>query len=83
MPCTHVGPHELIEMAEKHLHESGVPVEEWPGRRFAVGQNLTDDMWASVALEVERRGDQWVVVRIDRNASALPEEQLGFRAVNR
>jgi len=34
-------------------------------------------MWASVAVEVERRGDQWIVVRIDRNRHRVNEE--GFR----
>jgi hypothetical protein len=36
-------------------------------------------MWASIVVEVERRGDQWIVVRLDRNRERV--EEVGFRAV--
>lgn len=73
MPCDHKGGPELIEMAEEHLRASGVPLSEWPGRRFRWSENLTDSMWASVIVEVERRGGQWVVTRLDRNREPLAE----------
>ena len=66
MPCDHVGGPELIEMAEAHLREAGTPESEWPGRRFRWAENPEDGMWASIVIEVERRGDQWIVVRLDR-----------------
>jgi hypothetical protein len=77
MPCDHVGPAELIEMAESHLSERRI--QATPGMRFAFGENLTDGMWASVLTEIERRGEQWVVVRLDRNREPLPDEQVGLR----
>ncbi len=77
MPCEHAGPHELMEMAERHLE--GVPREEWRGRRFRWSENVAGGMWASVTLEIERRGDDWIVTRLDRNADALVESECGFR----
>jgi hypothetical protein len=80
MPCDHTGPHELIEMAERQLRERGVAEEHWPGLRFRFGENH-DGMFASVLTEIERRGDQWVVIRLDRNREPLPESELGLQAV--
>ena len=77
MPCEHNGPPELIEMAEKHLAE--VPRDRWPGLRFRWSENVTGGMWAAVVLEIERRGDQWIVTRLDRSPTALDEADLGFR----
>ena len=82
MPCDHAGGPELIEMSERHLREQGIPDAEWPGLRFRWSENLTDSMWASVIVEVERRGDQWIVVRLDRNREALPTAETGFRRVS-
>lgn len=80
MPCDHVGPVELIEMAESHLRERSLPPS--PGMRFGFGENLPDGMWASVVTEIERRGDQWLVVRLDRRKEPLPEGQTGFYAAS-
>jgi hypothetical protein len=80
MACDHKGGPELIEMAEAHLREHGVPQEQWSGRRFRWAENLSDSMWASVIVEVERRGEQWVVVRLDRRAD--PVDETGFRQVS-
>lgn len=63
-------------MAETHLRETGVPEAQWPGRRFRWAENLTESMWASVVVEVERRGEQWIVVRLDRNRE--PVSDVGF-----
>ena len=81
MPCDHLGGPELIELAEKHLRENGVPPETWPGLRFRWAENLSDSMWASVIVEIERRGKQWIVTRLDRNREPLPTDETGFRAV--
>ena len=81
MPCDHVGGPELIELAEKQLREQNVPSANWPGMRFRWAENLTDGMWASVVVEVERRGDQWIVTRLDRNREPLPTPETGFRRV--
>ena len=77
MPCDHVGGPELIEMAEQHLRESGVPEAQWTGLRFRWSENLNESMWASVVLEIERRGEQWIVTRLDRNRE--PVGDTGFR----
>jgi hypothetical protein len=77
MPCDHVGGPELIEMAEAHLREINIPESGWSGMRFRWAENPEDGMWASIVIEVERRGDAWVVVRLDRNRERV--EQTGFR----
>jgi len=64
-------------MAERHLRETNVGEGQWPGLRFRWSENLTDSMWASVVVEIERRGEQWIVTRLDRNAEAV--EETGFR----
>lgn len=76
MPCDHLGGPELIEMAERHLRGSGVDSGQWPGLRFRWSQNLADSMWASVVVEIERRGEQWIVTRLDRNKE--PVSETGF-----
>ena len=81
MACDHVGGPELIEMAEQHLRAASIPAESWPGSRFRYTQNLEDSMWASVCVEIERRGNQWIVTRLDRNRDAAPESETGFRAL--
>lgn len=79
MPCDHKGGPELIEMAEEHLRNANISPAEWPGLRFRWSENLTDAMWASVTVEIERRGEQWIVTRLDRNREPL--EETGFRKI--
>jgi hypothetical protein len=79
MPCDHIGGPELIEMAEKHLSKQGLAAGSWPGLRFRWSENLTGGMWASVVVEIERRGDQWIVTRLDRNRDPLPSGETGFQ----
>jgi hypothetical protein len=81
MPCEHVGPVELIEMAERHLRERGVDASRWPGARFRWSENVTGGTWASVILEVERRGEGWIVTRLERSPEALPEGTTGFQVL--
>jgi hypothetical protein len=78
MPCDHVGPQEVIEMAEGELCRREVPVERWPGTKFGYAENLTGGMWAAIRLEVERRGDEWAVTRLDRLREPLPRGETGF-----
>jgi len=79
MACDHVGPAELIEMAESHLRESGLAPAN--GMRFRWSENPVDGMWASIVTEIERRGDQWIVSRLDRNREPLSDDETGFRAL--
>lgn len=64
-------------MAEADLQARGVGEHSWPGRRFRWSENLTEGMWASVVVEIERRGEQWIVTRLDRNRTAVTE--TGFK----
>lgn len=80
MPCDHIGGPELIEMAETHLRSGGVPEADWSGLRFRWAENLTGSMWASVVVEIERRGEQWIVTRLDRNRESLDE--TGFKMLS-
>jgi hypothetical protein len=77
MACDHKGGPELIEMAEADLRERGVDAAGWDGRRFRWAENLTGGMWASVVVEIERRGTQWIVIRLDRNQE--PVLEAGFK----
>lgn len=78
MPCEHLGPVELMQLAEESLRGRGIAESQWPGRVFGYGENLSEGMWASVWTEVERRGSEWVVTRIDRSREALPDSRLGL-----
>ncbi|MDQ3282666.1 MAG: hypothetical protein M3Q69_14790 [Acidobacteriota bacterium] len=73
MSCDHKGGPELIEMAEEHLRTSGIPEERWAGLRFRWSENLDGGMWASVIVEIERRGENWIVTRLDRSRESLAE----------
>jgi hypothetical protein len=79
MACDHKGGPELIEMAEEHLRARSVPEGQWAGLRFRWSENLEDGMWASVIVEIERRGAQWIVTRLDRRSEKV--EAVGFEAV--
>ncbi|HEV7425742.1 MAG TPA: hypothetical protein VGQ46_05195 [Thermoanaerobaculia bacterium] len=79
MPCDHIGPAELIEMAEADLRERAVAAAE--GMCFRWSENPDGGMWASIVTEIERRGDQWIVTRLDRNREPLPNDETGFRAL--
>jgi hypothetical protein len=79
MPCDHVGPPELIAMSEAHLADRDVAAEQ--GMRFRWSENPPDGMWASIVIEIERRGEEWIVTRLDRNREKLPDEETGFRAL--
>ncbi len=81
MPCDHIGGPELMEMAEEHLRNEGIGPTAWPGKKFRYTQNLDESMWASVVVEIERRGDQWIVTRLDRSRQPAPEAETGFRAL--
>lgn len=78
MPCDHLGPPEIIQIVEEHLRDRNVPSDEWAERRFRHGENVIGGMWASVVIELERRGDEWIVTRLDRNQESLPQNGTGL-----
>ena len=83
MPCDHTGPAELIELAERYLRERNLPETSWAGARFAWRENVADPQyWTSVILEVERRGAEWIVTRLDRSNDTIQEHELGLHAVH-
>ena len=66
-------------MAETWLRNGGVPQNAWPGTRFRYAQNMPEGMWPSICVEIERRGEQWIVTRLDRNKSPMDESETGFK----
>lgn len=79
MACDHKGGPELIEMAERFLRDRQVAESGWSGLRFRWAENLEGGMWASVIVEIERRGDQWIVTRLDRRQE--PVTDPGFAII--
>lgn len=63
-------------MAEELLRSHGDAPQ--PGAKFRWAENH-DGFFASAITEIERRGDQWVVTRLDRGKEKLPEEEVGLR----
>ena len=78
--CSHKGPPEIIAEAEVWLREQGIAPDRWAGLRVRHGENTPGGMWESVVVEIERRGTEWVVTRLDRNRKAL-EEPAGLTLV--
>jgi hypothetical protein len=78
MPCDHKGPQDIISDAEELLASSGASPAD--GMKFRWAENH-DGYFASAITEIERRGDEWVVTRLDRSKEPLPEGELGFRQI--
>lgn len=83
MPCDHLGPPDIIALAERALRERNVEESEWPGLRVRHGENLVDGMWASVVIEIERRGTQWIVTKLDRNADPIADAEVGLKVLGK
>ena len=75
MSCDHKGPIEIMAMAEEWLREQGVAQDRWPGITVRHAENTPGGMWASVVIDIERRGDQWIVTKLDRNKEQLSEPE--------
>jgi hypothetical protein len=71
MPCNHLGPIEIMQLAEERLARDGVAEEAWEGLVFGWGESVTGSQWTSVYTEIERRGGTWLVTKIDRMATPL------------
>jgi hypothetical protein len=78
--CSHKNPPEIITEAETWLRDQGIPAERWAGLKVRHGQNTPGTMWESVVIEIERRGADWVVTRLDRNKTPL-DEPAGLKLV--
>lgn len=78
IPCDHLDPREIIDLAEAYLREHRSSPQ--PGMRFRHGENLQEGAkWASVVIEIERRGGEWIVTRFDRSPDRLPESDTGLQ----
>lgn len=69
--CAHLGPPEIIAMAESWLRDEGIGTERWDGVKIRHAENTPGAMWESVVIDVERRGSEWIVTRLDRNREAF------------
>lgn len=77
--CDHTQPAEVARLGEEFLRAKGVPEEAWSGCRFGFGGSGGSGPFKSVYTEVERRGPQWVAVKLDRLRTDLPPDRSGFR----
>ena len=80
MPCNHLGPIEIMQMAEEQLRSDSVPECEWDGVAFGWGEDVTGSQWTSVYTEIEHRDGSWVVTKIDRRTEPIGAED-GLRRV--
>jgi hypothetical protein len=78
MPCNHLGPIDIMQLAEEKLRDEGIAEDAWDGLVFGFGESVTGSQWASVYTEIERRGGSWVVTRIDRMATPLDPAREGL-----
>ena len=74
MPCDHLGPAEVIALAEEDLAKRKIPVRDQ--LRYRHAENTPDGMWASVVIEIERRDGKWIVTKLDRNKEQVAETGL-------
>jgi hypothetical protein len=81
MPCDHLQPQDVMMQAEEWLQRNGIGRERWGGARVRHGENTPDGMWASIVMELERRGDEWIVTRLDRNREPIAERDCGLQVV--
>jgi hypothetical protein len=78
MPCNHLGPIEIMQLVESTLNAEGVDEQHWEGRVFGWGENVTGSQWSSVYTEIERRGGNWVVTKIDRMTTPIDPTREGL-----
>ncbi len=79
--CDHTQPAEVARLGEEYLRAKGVPESAWDGCRFGYGGDGGSGPFRSVYTEVERRGGNWVAVKLDRRTEALPPGLIGFQVV--
>ena len=80
--CDHTQPAEVARLGEEFLRAKGVPEEAWDGCRFGYGGSGGSGPFKSVYTEVERRGANWVAVKLDRRKTDLPPELEGFQVAS-
>ena len=64
-----------MKKAEAWLLDRGIAQEKWPGMKIRHAENTPGTMWESVVIEIERRGPDWIVTKMDRRREALSEPE--------
>jgi hypothetical protein len=70
-----------MSMAEAWLRERNVPEERWIGLKFRHSENTPGERWGSVVIDIERRGTEWIVTRLDRNSDVVSPDSSGLSAI--
>ncbi|MGZ8868231.1 MAG: hypothetical protein ACXW2P_07795 [Thermoanaerobaculia bacterium] len=78
--CSHKNPPEIIAEAEVWLREKGITPDRWSGLKVRHAESTPGTMWESVVVEIERRGGDWIVTKLNRNKTPL-EEAEGLKLV--
>ena len=81
MPCDHRQPEDIMSMAEAWMREHGIAPDRWARAHVHHAETTPGGMWASVIMALERRGDEWIVTRLDRSREALAESETGLKVV--
>jgi hypothetical protein len=68
-------------MAESWLRDRGVPEERWGGLKFRHSENTPGERWGSVVIDIERRGTEWIVTRLDRRNEVVSSDAAGLTAI--
>ena len=76
--CTHFQPADLIEMAEKHLREAGIPEAEWEGKRFHWAGPIVSPPFTGLVMACKRKEGAWVLTKLDRRKDGVTAEETGF-----
>ncbi len=78
MACNHLGPIDIMQLAEAKLSGDGLAEDLWETIIFGYGENVTGSQWASVYTEIQRRGGTWVVTKIDRMTAPIDPAREGL-----
>ncbi|HUP45753.1 MAG TPA: hypothetical protein VM779_09600 [Thermoanaerobaculia bacterium] len=73
--CAHTDPPDVMRKAETWLREQGLSDQSWPGVVVRHAENTPGAMWESIVIEIERRGEGWVVTKLDRRKLPLDEPE--------
>jgi hypothetical protein len=79
--CTHFQPADLIALAEAHLHACGVAESEWEGKRFRWAGPIDSPPFTGLVMECKRKGDNWVLTKLDRRKDGVDGEVLGLMEI--
>lgn len=67
-----------MALVEAWLRDQGITEDRWAGTKVRHAENTPGAMWESVVIDIERRGGQWIVTRLDRNATPVENPGISF-----